>query len=64
MVVGVSAKEYVLPSQLAIDITERLRRQHRDCPDFPHGACVLRVIFTDDVQEILDLADELRAEAG
>lgn len=65
-----TAADYTPPSHLAADITARIRDNHKDCPDVGPGSCVLAFIFTDDVQEILDLATpiataaELRRLAG
>jgi hypothetical protein len=49
--------DYTLPSKLAAEIAERLREAHKACPD---GSCYLAQLWVDDVQEILDIAAELR----
>lgn len=32
-------RSYIPPTQLALDITDRLRAEHRDCPQFKFGGC-------------------------
>lgn len=55
---------YTSPTQLARDITDRLRADHRDCPPFTFGACHLAHLTTDDVQEILNLITEQEDSRG
>lgn len=55
---------YTPPTQLAQDITDRLRAEHKDCPQFKFGGCQLAQLTTDDVQEILNLTASTPTDTG
>lgn len=51
--------DYAPPTQLACDIAEKLRVDHKDCRAYEFGGCKLAQLTADDVQEILNLAATL-----